>query len=472
MIEKKTKVICTIGPASDGVEKLRKLAQAGMNVTRLNFSHGTHEAHQKRIEEIRQVISEGYNLGILLDTKGPEIRICKMPEGGVQIYKDHMIKILMTPIEEGTAELISVTYPKLIDYVKIGTILKLDDGKVSFEVTEINKNDKYIICKILNDHILRPKKSVGVPFTKLNMPFISKKDEEDLIFACDNKVDYIAASFTRSKFDIMEMRSILDRHDGQDIKILAKIENEEGVENIDEILQVADGVMVARGDLGIELSFEDVPVIQRSIIRKATHLGKIVVIATQMLESMQHNPAPTRAEVSDVANAVYSGVDAIMLSGETANGLYPIEACTMETRIAKRVEIDVDYKKYAEKSNEYAHFDNNDAIAYSVTSTALITNAKLIICFSKTGNTARRISFYRPECPIISISDDPNVIGKLALNYGVYGEYLSGFKVDVKDYEQIAREIAKKYDVKSGESVILTGGEHIGNTNFMKIVEI
>jgi len=473
MFDKKTKIICTIGPASDSFEMIKALADNGMNVARLNFSHGSYEEHSKRIDTIRKLNSSGYNIGIMLDTKGPEIRICRMENDGVEINKGDLVKISMIPVELGSNKLISVSYPGLINCVKKGTIIKIDDGKMNFEVENIDKKENYILVRAINSHLLKSKKSVGVPFTKVDLPFISEKDKKDLIFACEKSVDFVAASFTRSADDLIKLKNLLKENNGENIKVLAKIENQEGVDNIDEILEVADGIMVARGDLGIELDYEDVPVFQKMLIQKARNAGKICIIATQMLDSMQNNPAPTRAEVSDVANAVYHGVDAIMLSGETASGEYPLESCQMEARIARRVEKELNYNQISQdRFNSFAHKDNSDAIAYSVCSTALITNSALIICFSKTGNTARRVSSYHPECPIISISSEKGVRGKLSLNFGVYGIKEVGYKIDLKEFENIAVKVAKEHGVKEGQTIVLTGGDQVGGTNFMKIIEV
>ena len=471
-ISKKTKVICTIGPSTDSYEKIKGLADNGMNVARLNFSHGNHIQHQRRIDIIKQLNYEGYNIGILLDTKGPEIRVLPMVNNGVNLIEGNNLIISMNKVELGNDKIISTTYPNLINMVKVGTIIKVDDGKLNFKVVEIDRKNNWIVTEIMNSGILKSNKSVGIPFTKLDLPFISQRDYEDLLFACENKVDYIAASFTRSKQDILDMREVLNANGGGEIQILAKIENYEGVENIDEILEVVDGVMVARGDLGIELSFEDVPVIQRELVHKCRAKSKIIIVATQMLESMIESPAPTRAEVGDVANAVYHGVDAIMLSGETASGKYPLEACEMEARISKRIEADCDYKQFAENSYKNSIKDSNDSIAYSVVSTAMLTKSKLIVCFSKTGNTARRVSYYRPECPIISVSDDLMVRTKLALNYGVYPVFKNNYEITLTDFERVALEIANELNIEKGSNILLTGGDRIGNTNFMKIIKL
>lgn len=471
MINKKTKIICTIGPSSDKKEIIEKLIDNGMNVARINFSHGNHKENGAKLKVIKELISEGKNIGVMLDTKGPEIRVGMVQDDLIELKHGKNLKISMQEVL-GTPEEISVSYPQLFDDVNIGTLIRIDDGKLGLTVIEKDYENRKLICNVLNDFKLKSRKSIGIPFTTLNMDFISKKDEEDLKFACENDFDFIAASFTRKKQDVLDVKNVLHKYGGDDIKVIAKIENHDGFNNIDEILEVADGIMVARGDLGVEVSFEEVPIIQKALIHKAKSRGKIVIVATHMLESMQYNPTPTRAEVSDVANAVYEAVDAVMLSGETAAGNFPVESVEMEARICSRVEKELDYHKLTEHRFKNALNDHSDSIAFSVASTALMNNAKLIICFSRTGNTARRISFYRPECPIFSISDVEKVKRTLSLNFGVYGLYKEKYEVSLQSFEIIAKELAREYGLKEGDNFIITGGDAIGNTNFMKIIAL
>lgn len=471
MLTKKTKIICTIGPSSEDINTLKTLSENGMNVARINFSHGSYEEHQKKIDNINALKKKGYNISLLGDTKGPEIRVGELENGSADIKTNDIVRISMKPLV-GNKEMFSVSYPKLFNDLDVGKIIRIDDGKLSLQVKEKDNKKKELVMIALNDHVLLPRKSVGVPFTELNMDYISKQDKNDLLFACKNSFDYLACSFTRTADDIISIRKILDKNNGEKIQIIAKIENQQGFDNIDSILDVADGIMVARGDLGVEVNIEDVPVMQKALIKKTRSKGKIVIIATQMLESMQYSLMPTRAEVSDVANSIYEGVDAIMLSGETASGKYPLESCLMESKIAMSVEKVLNYHKFAERSFQATSRDHNDSIAFSVANTAILSKAKLIVCFSKTGNTAKRISFYRPACPILSISDDIKVKDYLGLYYGVNGMYIKSYKTTLDSYEALALEKAKEFDIKPGENIILTGGDGIGNTNLMKIITV
>jgi len=471
MIEKKTKIICTIGPSSSSKDILKELSLNGMNVARLNFSHGSFEEHYEKIKNIKELRKEGYKISLLLDTKGPEVRVGDLENEKAEIKRNDIIRISMSPIL-GNCNKFSVSYPNLYDDVNDDSTIKIDDGKLILKIIEKDSINRELVCKAMNSHILKQRKSVGVPFTSLNVKYISEQDIEDLKFGCENDFDYVAASFTRTAQDIIDLRKILNDNNGTRIQVIAKIENQQGFDNIDEILDVADGIMVARGDLGVEVNIEDVPVMQKVLIKKARAKGKIVIIATQMLESMISSMVPTRAEVSDIANSIYEAVDAIMLSGETANGKYPIEACAMERRIASRVESVLNYHKFAERAFNTTQHDHNDSIAFSVANTAILSDAKLIVCFSKTGNTAKRISMYRPECPILSISDDEKVMNILGLYYAVYGLYLEKYITSIDSYEEIALKKAKELGIKEGEHIILTGGDGIGNTNLMKILTV
>ena len=469
MINKKTKVIGTIGPASDTKEMIRKLFENGLNVCRLNFSHGDHESHLEKIKIINELIDEGCNLGIMLDTKGPEIRTGDMENNLACFSRGDITRISMTPVL-GNKERFSVTYPDLINDVNIGDEIKFDDGRLELKV--IGKENNELVCECLNNHNIKSRRNCVAPFARLSMPFISKKDYEDIKFGCLNGVDYIAASFTRRKEDVLDIRKILEEFNATNIKIIAKIENQEGVDNLEEILSVADGAMVARGDLGVEIAPEEVPLVQKRIIKTCLRLNKIGIVATHMLDSMQKNPTPTRAEVSDVSNAVFENCDSIMLSGESASGDFPAESVLMESKIASRMESVFDYHKLAENAFKNNVKTNNDAIAYSVANSVLLTDAKLIIAFSKTGATSRRISNYRPKCPIISVSSNPDVKRKLTLYFGVYGCYCEKINRTMEEFEERANEIAKKYGIQTGQTIIITGGDGFGSSNFMKILTV
>ncbi|HEY4554106.1 MAG TPA: pyruvate kinase, partial [Bacillaceae bacterium] len=341
---KKTKIVCTIGPASESPETLCKIIDAGMNVARLNFSHGNHEEHRNRIANIRQAAKKtGKNIGILLDTKGPEIRTHDMADGAVELTAGSMVIVSMKEVE-GTPEKFSVTYEGLIHDVHSGSKILLDDGLIALEVTELKKESGEIVAKVLNSGTLKNKKGVNVPGVSVNLPGITEKDAKDILFGIQQGVDFIAASFVRRASDVLEIRQLLEENGGEHIHIIPKIENQEGVDNIEEILEVSDGLMVARGDLGVEIPAENVPLVQKDLIKKCNELGKPVITATQMLDSMQRNPRPTRAEASDVANAIFDGSDAVMLSGETAAGAYPVEAVQTMHNIAITAERALNHK--------------------------------------------------------------------------------------------------------------------------------
>ena len=342
---KRTKIVCTIGPASESEEMLEKLMRAGMNVARLNFSHGSHDEHRARIETIRKVANKlNLNIGILLDTKGPEIRTHNMKDGLITLEKGTKVSVSMTEVE-GTPEMFSVTYENLINDVHEGSFILLDDGLIELQVEEIDHSAGQVHCKVLNTGELKNKKGVNLPGVSVNLPGITEKDADDIRFGIDQDVDFIAASFVRRSSDVLEIRKILEEANHHTISIIPKIENQEGIDNIDEILAVSDGLMVARGDMGVEIPPETVPIVQKELIRKCNKLGKPVITATQMLDSMQRNPRATRAEASDVANAIYDGTDAVMLSGETAAGSYPEEAVKAMHNIAVAAEQAQDYKK-------------------------------------------------------------------------------------------------------------------------------
>lgn len=468
---RKTKIVCTIGPATESKEMMMKLVFNGMNIARLNFSHGNYEEHGKRIETLREIMEEtGENVAILLDTKGPEIRLGDFENQEEEYVTGDIVKIVREKIV-GTHERFHIQCSELFDDVEIhGTIL-MDDGKC--RLTVLDKTEGELTCRVENPHVLKSGKGCNVPGVKLSMPFISAKDEADIRFGCKKEVDYIATSFTRRKEDIVEIREILKDEGKPTIQIIAKIENQEGFDNLEEILEVADGVMVARGDLGVDVSCELVPIYQKRIIKMANALGKPVITATHMLESMQGYPRPTRAEASDVANAVLDGTDAIMLSGESAVGLYPIEAVLTMNKIALVMEPVIPYRELLKTSIKTSQRTKNDAIAISVADTALALDVAAVIAFTKSGMTARRISKFRPESPVIAVTFDTKTQRSLALNWGVT-TVLSTVENNQNNEVALAKKVAKAMGIGDGETVIIVAGypSGIGATNAMKIIQI
>ncbi|ARI76819.1 pyruvate kinase [Halobacillus mangrovi] len=469
---RKTKIVSTIGPASESVEKLTELIEAGMNVARLNFSHGDFEEHGARIKNIRQAASTtGKTVAILLDTKGPEIRTGTLKDGEVYLEKGSTAYVTMEDIE-GDAERFSVTYPGLINDVHPGSKILLDDGLVELQVEEILKDKNEIKTTVLNNGPLKNKKGVNVPNVSVNLPGITEKDAADIEFGIEQGIDFIAASFVRRASDVLEIKELLEKHDALDIQIIPKIENQEGVDNIDEILEVSDGLMVARGDLGVEIPAEDVPLVQKQLIRKCNKAGKPVITATQMLDSMQRNPRPTRAEASDVANAIFDGTDAIMLSGETAAGDYPVEAVQTMHNIASKTETGLNYKAILEDRSKHSDMTITDAISQSVTHTAINLDANAVVTPTESGHTARMISKYRPRAPIVAITSSEKVNRKLSLVWGVYAvmgprAYSTDDMLDVAVERSLASGLASR-----GDRIIITGGVPVGEsgtTNLMKV---
>ncbi len=471
-ILKKTKIVCTIGPASSPKPILLKMIDAGMNIARLNFSHGSYEEHLGKIKTIREIEKEeGIIIPIMLDTKGPEIRTGNFKDGKCSYETGDVVKIYMKPVL-GDRTQFSVTYQGLYDDASIGARIRLDDGNLGFEVTGKDEKEHCLIAKALNHHTVKDERGVNCPDTHLNMPYISEKDFNDLVWGCENHVDYISASFIRNKKDILDIRKVLEDHGGKNIKIISKVENTEAVGCLDEVINYSDGLMVARGDLGVEVPAEDVPVIQREMIEKCRKLGKPVITATQMLDSMQHNPNPTRAEVSDVANAVIESTDAVMLSGESASGEYPVESVTMQAKIAARMEQFLNYSELNREAYETSTKTLNDALANAVTNTALLLDAKLIVCFSETGSTARRLSKCRPCCPIIDVSNNRAACVDSMMGFGAYPKLIKHVPQFIEDMEVIAIHLAKQLGIPSGSKVIITGGTPVGagKTNFMKVI--
>lgn len=468
---KKTKIVCTIGPASESVEKLVALMNAGMNVCRLNFSHGDFEEHGARIKNIREASKiTGKRVAILLDTKGPEIRTHNMKDGKVDFQIGDVVRIAMDEVE-GTREKFSVTYPELINDVEIGTHILLDDGLIDLEVTEIDKAANEIVTVVKNEGVLKNKKGVNVPNVSINLPGITEKDAADIRFGIENDIDFIAASFVRRPSDVLEITQILEENNATHIQIIPKIENQEGVDNIDAILQVSDGLMVARGDLGVEIPTEEVPIAQKELIRKCNALGKPVITATQMLDSMQRNPRPTRAEASDVANAIYDGTDAIMLSGETAAGDYPVEAVQTMARIAVRTEEAlVNQDAFALKL--YSQTDMTEAIGQSVGHTARNLGVQTIVAATESGYTARMISKYRPKSHIVAVTFSEREARGLSLSWGVYPEVTKKPESTDEMFALAANVATEQGFAKEGDLIIITAGVPVGErgtTNLMKI---
>lgn len=469
---RKTKIVCTIGPASESVEKLVELIEAGMNVARLNFSHGDYAEHGQRIQNIREAAKRtGKTIAILLDTKGPEIRTHNMENGAIELKEGAQVIVTVNEVL-GTPEKFSVTYEGLIDDVNPGDKILLDDGLIGLEVISVNQQAREIVTKVLNSGVLKNKKGVNVPGVRVNLPGITEKDRQDILFGIRQGVDFIAASFVRRASDVLEIRELLEANDALDIKIIPKIENQEGVDHIDEILEVADGLMVARGDLGVEIPAEEVPLVQKELIKKCNALGKPVITATQMLDSMQRNPRPTRAEASDVANAIFDGTDAIMLSGETAAGLYPVEAVKTMHRIALRTEQALQYRDLLAQRTKQSGTTITDAIGQSVAHTALNLDVAAIVTPTVSGQTARMISKYRPKAPIVAVTSSDAVSRKLALVWGVYPQVATQVN-STDEMLDIAVEAAVKSGiVKHGDLVVITAGVPVGetgSTNLMKV---
>lgn len=469
---RKTKIVCTIGPASESKEILGQLIDAGMNVARLNFSHGTHEEHRERIRTIKEVAAEkGKVVGILLDTKGPEIRTHTMENGEIELEAGQSISISMSEVI-GTKSVFSITYDQLIDDVDIGSTILLDDGLIQLEVTDRDQKARLIHTKVINSGVLKNKKGVNVPGVSVQLPGITEKDAEDILFGIEQEVDFIAASFVRRASDVMEIRKLLEKNNGSHLQIIPKIENEEGVQNIDEILQISDGLMVARGDLGVEIPAEEVPIVQKTLIGKCNQEGKPVITATQMLDSMQRNPRPTRAEASDVANAILDGSDAIMLSGETAAGAYPVESVRTMNRIALTTEASIDYRNVVSQRRREKHGNMTDAIGQAAAYTAINLKVKAILAPTESGQTARMIAKYRPGCPIIAVTSRESRSRALTLVWGVYP--IAGRRVSSIDeilQESVEQSVKQQY-VGHGDVVIITAGVPVGkagSTNLMKI---
>lgn len=467
---RKTKIICTLGPATDKEGVLEQLIEGGMNGARFNFSHGTYKEQGERMELLRQVRKKCQKpVAMILDTKGPEVRLKNFTEGRVRLEKGQNFTLTGREVE-GTNEIVSITYQELAKDVAIGTHILIDDGLVEMVVTKIEGQD--IICHVNNSGFISNHKGVNVPDIHLSLPYMSEKDKEDILFGIQQGVDFIAASFTRNAGDVFQIRSLLNENGGSDINIIAKIENSEGVARIDEIIEAADAIMIARGDMGVEIPEEEVPVIQKLIIKKVYEAGKQVITATQMLDSMIKNPRPTRAETTDVANAIYDGTSVVMLSGETASGNYPVESLQMMTRIINRTEQDINYRARFFHHERKANPDITDAIGHATCTTAHDLNAKAIVTVTKSGKSARLISSYRPATDIIGCAITDKVTRQLNMSWGVTPVLLEE-KKDVFELFVHAVDICKGQNlVDNGDVVVFTSGVPIGmsgTTNMIKV---
>ena len=466
---RKTKIICTLGPSTDKGDVLRELIVNGMNVARFNFSHGSYEEHGGRLANLKALREElGKPVAALLDTKGPEIRL-KEFKNGVEMLEAGQTFTLTTREVEGTKEICSVTYKDLPHDVHEGGTIMLDDGLIMLRIEKVTDTD--ITCTVLNSGKIKTKKGVNVPGVHLSMPYLSQKDREDIIFGIQNGFDFIAASFVRTAQDVYDIRNLLNEYDSN-IRIIAKIENREGVNNIDSILSAADAVMVARGDLGVEIDFTELPGIQKNVIDRSFSFGKPIVTATQMLDSMMVNPRPTRAEISDVANAIYDGTSAIMLSGETAAGAYPVEALKTMSAIAERTENEPHYRDERFKDAAHGQISVSDATAHAACLTARDVNAAAIVTVSESGNTARLLSKYRPTQPIIACVMNEQVQRQLSLSWGITS-LLMGPAKSTDELIEMSTALAQKNGyLHNGELAVVTAGVPVGvsgTTNMIKI---
>ena len=465
---KKTKIICSIGPATNKKEVFKNLAHAGMNVARVNFSHATIEER----ETVRDLVSwineeENLNIGLLYDTKGPEFRSGEAVEEGIELIPGNTIRVVKESVI-GNNERFSVNHPEALDSLNIGSVIQLENGLMKIEV--ISKEEDGVTCKVINGGLLKSKKSLFAPGVKLDIPFISEEDKEDIIYACRNNGDFLALSFVSTKEDVLEARKIINE-EKSNIKVIAKIESKTGIDNLDDILEVSDGVMVARGDLGEEVPISLLPVYQKLIVRKAREHGKFCIVATEMLESMKKNSRPTRAEVTDVANAVLDGTDAVMLSGETTVGLYPVETVSYMASIASDAE---DHS--ATHFGYLGKIGRTECIAKSAVDLTNYVDVKAIVAEAISGYSTRMISNFRPNCPILATCTTASVARSLALNYGVYTTLVT-LMDDTDELVDLVRDKAVDYfNLENGDKIIITGGlpavNNVRLTNFLKIEEI
>lgn len=467
----KTKMVFTIGPASEKEEVIEKLIQTGMSASRHNFSHGDHEEHRKRIELVKR-LRDKYNkpIAVILDTKGPEIRCGNFKDGKVELEEGNSYIINCGEEILGDENTCTISYKELYQDVAPGAKIMINDGLVALNVEKVE--EKIIYCSILNSGVIGSKKNINVIGANVKLPSLTEKDVDDLKFGCEIGVDFIAASFIRKGADVVAIRKILSHFGGERIRIVSKIENDEGVKNIDEIIKLSDGVMVARGDLGVAIPIDEVPIVQKMIIKKCNRAGKPVITATQMLDSMTYNPRPTRAEASDVANAIFDGTDAVMLSGETANGKYPVEAAQTMARIAQSAEDGRDYAKSFKKMESILAANVANAIAVATCTTALELNAAAIITATQSGNTARLVAKYRPGCPIIAATPYREVALALAINFGVMPIETKKYKTTDELVEESVGTALKTNYVNKGDLVVIAAGIPVtssGTTNMLKV---
>ena len=473
---RRTKIVCTLGPACTDEATIRAMLLAGMNVARMNFSHQTHEQHDKNLKLFRSVRdSLGLPAAVMLDTKGPEIRVRDFEGGGVTLSADDEFVFFNGESEQnGTKAGVPVTLRGFSNHIKAGDTILADDGKLVFEVTA-SETDR-VVCRVVVGGELRSHKGLNIPSVHIDMPYLSEADKADLLFGVAHDVDFIAASFVRTRADVIEMRKFLDYHGGHQIKIIAKIENAEGTENFDSILEASDGIMIARGDMGVELEYERLPGLQKQFIRSCYRAGKMVITATQMLESMMTNPSPTRAEITDIANAVFDGTSAVMLSGETAAGSHPIEAVRVMAKVAREAERDA-FRNGMYKNHDYETKANDitNAICDATCTTAADINARAIIAVTKNGKTARRMSKFRPEQIVVAATPEKKTFHQLSLSWGVC-PVLARYQRTTDDLFRHALDCAKQIDVVSdGDYVVITGGVPLGvagSTNILKVQKV
>ena len=463
---RKTKIVCTIGPATREVETLKKLILAGMNVARINFSHGNYEDQKVYIENVKKAREElNVPVALLLDTQGPEIRTGVLEQMPVNLKANDIFTLVNEDII-GNNEKVSVTYKELYKDIEIGTQILIDDGKIELEVIEIK--DKDVVCKVTNGGMLGNRKSINLPGTHVNLPSLKEKDIQDLKDGCMADFDFVAASFVRSAEDVKSIRKVLDENGGKNIQIISKIENQEGIDNLDEIIELSDGIMVARGDLGVEIPYYEVPIMQKKFIQKCNNAGKMVITATQMLDSMTENPNPTRAEVSDVANAIFDVTGAIMLSGESAMGKYPVKCVETMNEIATAVEQNIKYwKRFTRREYDLSDLDYEFNLSHSVTSTAMEMKAKAIFAYTETGNTPRMVASFLPSCPIYALTSNEKTYRQLSLSWDTT-PILIKEKTKPNDVISAGIEEAKmKGYVQEGDIVVIAGGASIVSSKEM-----
>lgn len=472
MLEKNTKIVCTIGPAIDDVNKLTKMFNLGMDVARINFSHGTPETAIIQMAKIKEAsLKANKHVAIMLDTKGPEIRVGMFENNSCEFFEGDIVKLVREEVL-GNHERFYVNCMELFDDVKVGNQLLIDDGKITMEVIEVSEDT--ITCKFINGGIVKNKKGINAPGVELTMPFISEKDYNDIKFGCEQKVDAFALSFVRTANDVLEVRELLNKFNHPYAEVIAKIESRQGIDNLEEILKVSDGIMVARGDLGVEVAPELVPMYQKKMINLANRYGKFVITATHMLESMIDNPRPTRAEASDVANAILDGSDAIMLSGESAIGKYPFESVKYMSKIAKITESMLDHKLMLEKAANNSLGTKNDAVSMAAADIALkMKDVKAIIAFTETGGTAKRIFKFRPRVPVFACTDNEQTGRRLAFYRGIH-TVVASYIDDLSMCDKIGREVAHHVGLKNNDQIIIIAGfgETHGVTNTIRIIDV